>query len=204
MAIAESSNSPFDVDARFIEQNQKLNSKNVVKREGGPYTKSERDKRQQEVYKLHFEYGYSARKISELMKINRNTINGDIDYWFSKIYKNSSIFNPHAAIIITLERLDMQRTRLREQLDKTKTFQEKLALERLIYEIDCKISYIHNRLAESARAVNDLAVEKLNQWMKKNNREERYMTLFDKLYISKSAHEKISKIIKEDRLHYSP
>ena len=203
MAVAESSDLPFDVDAGFIEQNKKLNFKTVVKREGGPYTKSERDKRQQEVHKLHFEYGYSARKISELMKVNRNTINGDIDYWYSKIHKNTSVLNPEPTIIINMERLELQRTRLREQLDKTNVFQEKLALERLIYEIDCKILYVHNRLTESARAVNDLAVEKLNQWMKENKRKERYMTLFDKLYVSKSAYEKINKIINEDRLHYS-
>lgn len=196
----EETNSPFYVDAEFIEQNK--NFKNITKR-GGPYSRAERDKRQHEVYKLHFEYGYSARKISDLMKVNRNTVNGDIDYWYSKIYKNTKVFNPAPTIILNLERLELQRTRLREQLDKTNAFQERLALERLIYEIDCKIMHVHNRLAESARAVHDLAVEKLNRWMKDNKKEERYMTLFDKLFVSEKAYEKISKIINEDRLHSS-
>lgn len=40
-------------------------------------------KRQNEVYRLHFKRGYSAVKISEMMKINRNTINKDITYWYS-------------------------------------------------------------------------------------------------------------------------
>src|SRR5574338_502577 len=53
-------------------------------KKSGPYTKDEKIKRQNEVYKLHFEYGYSARRISEIMKINRNTINGDIRYWYAK------------------------------------------------------------------------------------------------------------------------
>jgi len=82
---------PFDVDEEFIKQNQNLNSKIIKK--GGPYTKTEREHRQQEVYRLHFEYGYSAKKISELMKINRNTINGDITYWYSKISKTKTIFS---------------------------------------------------------------------------------------------------------------
>ena len=47
----------------------------------GPYTKQELENRRNEVYRLHFEYRYSVRKIAELMKINRNTINGDIKHW---------------------------------------------------------------------------------------------------------------------------
>lgn len=195
MALEEA-DTPLDVDAEFIAQNEKLNKS----RKGGPYTKDERDKRMQEVHKLHFEYGYSARKISELMNVNRNTINGDIDYWYSKIHKSTNVFNPEAAIIISIQRLESQRSRLREQLDKTKTFQERLQLERLIYEIDCKILQIHSRLAESVKRVHDLSVEYLNKWLKDNKKEERYMKFFDKISVSEKASEKIEKIIKEDRL----
>lgn len=188
--------SPLDVDEEFIEQNEKL----YKSRKGGPYTKIERDKRMQEVYRLHFEYGYSARKISELMKVNRNTVNGDIDYWYSKIYKNTHIFNTEAAIIVNLERLEIQRSRLREYLDQTKSFQEKLAVERMMYDIDCKILYTVNRLAESEKRIMDRSTQKLNDWMKENKKTERYRTLFDLVSVSEKASEKILKIIKEDRL----
>jgi len=40
----------------------------VQKKKGGPYTKNEKTKRQNEVYRLHFERGYSAVKISDMMK----------------------------------------------------------------------------------------------------------------------------------------
>jgi predicted phosphohydrolase len=186
------------VDTEFIEENKKINSK--THRNGGPYSRSDRDKRRQEVYKLHFEYGYSARKISELMKMNRNTINGDIDYWYSKTSKNSNIFNPEGAIILNIQRLEIQRTRLREQLDKAKSFQERLALERLIYEIDCKILYTVNKLAESSKRIFDISTERLNQWMKKNKKDNRYLTLFDEISVSEKAHKRIEKIIKEDRM----
>lgn len=188
--------SPLDVDEEFIAQNEKLNKS----RKGGPYTKVERDKRMQEVHRLHFEYGYSARKISELMKVNRNTVNGDIDYWYSKISKNTNILNPENAILINIQRLEIQRSRLREQLDEAKSFQEKMALERLMYEIDCKILHTYDRLAESAKRLMDFSTEKLNLWMKKNNRTERYMSLSDKITVSEKANAKIEKIIKEDRL----
>ena len=68
------------------------------------------------------------------MKVNRNTIIGDVDYWYLKINKNTNIFNPEHAILVNLERLDIQRSRLREQLDKVIVFHEKLSLERLIYD----------------------------------------------------------------------
>ena len=69
----------LDVDSEFVESGKSTKTKQ--KKKGGPYSKDEKTKRLDEVYRLHFEYGYSARKISELMRVNRNTINGDIDYW---------------------------------------------------------------------------------------------------------------------------
>lgn len=191
----EETNSSFDIDPEFIVQNQKLKTK----RKGGPYAQIEKNKRMQEVHRLHFEYGYSARKISELMKVNRNTVNSDIDYWYSKIYRNTNILNPEVIVILNLERLEIQRSRLREQLDKTKTFQEKMALERLIYEIDCKILHIHNKLTDSVKRLKEFSTNTLNNWMKENKRDERYLTLYDRISVSKKARERIEKIIKEDR-----
>jgi hypothetical protein len=200
LALEESFNSPVDgIDLEFIKQDQKFYSGKIPKK-GGPYSKMEREKRREEVYRLHFEYGYSAKKISELMNVNRNTINGDVDYWYSKIDKNTNIFNPESVIIVNLERLNIQRSRLREQLDKVDSFQEKMSLERLIYDIDCKILYIHNRVAESSKRILDFSTENLNKWMKDNKREERYMKLYDKISVSEKALEKINKIIKEDRM----
>ena len=57
-------------------------SKNTLeklgKKKGGPYSKKDRNLRMEKVSRLHFEYGYSANKISELLNVNRNTINNDI------------------------------------------------------------------------------------------------------------------------------
>ncbi len=54
-------------------------------KKSGPYTKKEQDDRRQEVFKLHFEKGYSGVKISEILNANRNTINDDIRYWYSQL-----------------------------------------------------------------------------------------------------------------------
>jgi len=101
-------------------------------RHNGPYTKQQLEKRRNEVYRYHFEYGYSARKISELMSINRNTINGDIRHWYSKITKANDI-QPESAIFTILERLDIQRTRIREYIDQTSNISEKITIEKNNY-----------------------------------------------------------------------
>jgi hypothetical protein len=54
-------------------------------RNGGPYTKKEQEQRRSKVYNLHFEKGQSAVRISETIKVNRNTVNEDIKYWYSQI-----------------------------------------------------------------------------------------------------------------------
>jgi len=84
------------VSVQFIKDNQKHYKKisKSRKKKGGPYSKADRHTRRDDVYRLHFEHGYSALKISELMNINRNTINGDVDYWYSIILKDSNMFNP--------------------------------------------------------------------------------------------------------------
>ena len=184
----------------FLENKNHLQKINSQRKKGGPYSKHQKDKRREEVYRLHFDYGYSARKIADLMKVNRNTINGDIDYWYSKIIKNNNVFNPEFAIIVSLQRFEIQRSRLREQLDKTGHFQEKLALERLMYDIDSKISYTNNKLCESIQKVWDLSINHLNKWMKANKKTDRYLTLFDQMSVSDKANEKINKIINEDKL----
>ncbi|MCH7969211.1 MAG: hypothetical protein IH841_08215 [Thaumarchaeota archaeon] len=202
MALAEPNSgigNEFNISDDFIEANKKF-IPDTRRKKGGPYTKQEIIDRKNEVHRLHFEYGYSARKIADLMKVNRNTINGDVDYWYSKIVDNTNMVDPAYAIMVNLQRLDIQRSRLREQLDKTETFQEKLALERLILEIDSKILNTHNKLTNSARNLLDYSTERMNNWMKENKKDDRFLTSFDRISVSEKALEKIDKIIKQDRL----
>jgi len=190
------------VSKKFLKDNQVF-SQTILKsqkKKGGPYNKADRLARRNEVYRLHFEYGYSAMKISELMKIHRNTISGDIQYWYGKILKNTHIFDPEHAVILNIERLEIQRSRLRERLDKADSFQEKNILERLSFDIDCKILNTYHRLAESKIRMNEYSTNRMNRWLKENNKDERYLTVFDKITVSRKAYEKIKKIINEDDL----
>ncbi|MEX0657475.1 MAG: hypothetical protein WD154_08035 [Nitrosopumilaceae archaeon] len=169
--------------------------------DSGPYTKAEREKRRNEVYRLHFEYGYSARKISELMKINRNTINGDLNYWYTKIRTTKDLLQPEYLLVEKLERLEIQRTRLREAIDKDHaSVAEKITLERLIFDVDSKIINTYHRFAESFIKSDAWVTDRINDWMKKNRKEDRYVSLRDMSCVSEKTQNKINEILKQDRM----
>jgi len=188
------------VSSEFLKDNQTC-SKTISKsrkKKGGPYSKTDRQARREEVYKLHFEYGYSALKISELMKINRNTINGDIQYWYRKVVKNWRSSSPEFLVIKHIEQLELQRTRLREYLNKTKSFQEKLAIERMILDVESKIGHTQLKLCDSMEKVHKRGTKWLNEWMKKNNRQDRYISYGDMKRVPSKSYEKICGLIKNN------
>ena len=110
---------------------------------GGPYSKKDRDARIEEVGRLHFEYGYSANKISELIGANRNTVNSDIAQLFSALKEDwektptLSLLQSHVVSVFA------QKRRLREQLDSTEKTSERLAIEKLLLKVDLAICQFH-------------------------------------------------------------
>jgi DNA-binding CsgD family transcriptional regulator len=164
----------------------------------GPYTKQELEKRRNEVYRLHLEYGYSARKIADMMSINRNTINGDIHHWYSKVTKSND-GQAESTIFVILERLDVQRTRIREYLDTTSNISEKITIEKMILDLDYKIAQIHQKIFESSRAMMDFAIKFLNEHLKVQNQTQRYCTFGQKMAVSDPAIKRIDKIIAQDK-----
>lgn len=117
-------------------------AQSAQEKKGGPYTKNEQEDRRNEVYRLHFEHGYSAVKISQLMNINRNTINEDVKYLCSQSVKEFEKQEKGSLVLKQINRLEFSRDRLLDELDKQKMLGEKLDIEKLIFEIDNKTSYI--------------------------------------------------------------
>jgi len=188
------------ITEEFILENKNHYPKvNSQRRKGGPYSKQQRDKRREEVYRLCFEYGYTARKISELMKINRNTINGDIQYWYDKVVKNWNGLDPEFLVVKNIERLELQRTRLVENLHRTKIQQEKTNIERLVFDVESKILQTHLKVNASAEKAHKLATKWLNDWMMENNHKERYVSYGDVMRASSKTHEKIRNLLKNDK-----
>jgi len=117
-------------------------SKNM---KGGPYSPKDRDARIDEVWRLHFEYGYSAIKISELMGVNRNTINSDIKQLYLTLEENWKKTSAVSLLQNHIESAFSQKRRLREELDNTEKISEKLAIEKMILKVDSKINQIQLR-----------------------------------------------------------
>lgn len=114
---------------------------------GGPYTKQEQEQRRVKVYELYFEKGHSALKIAETLGVNRNTINSDIKYWYLQIRAQLGGQNVGAIVLKEIERLEIQRKRLLEQLEKQTDFASKVALEKMIFEIDSRIAGFASKMA---------------------------------------------------------
>jgi len=118
-------------------------SSEVQKRKGGPQTEFQRIKRQNHVSKLYFEYGYTAVKISELLKVNRNTINSDIGDLYLTFEKNWVTQSTISILQNNVISLMAQKSRLREELDIAKNLSEKLAIEKMILQIEITLHKFH-------------------------------------------------------------
>lgn len=128
------------LDSEFSQNGFKSKNSN-----GGPYSKKDRESRIENVCTLHFEYGYSAKKISELLGVNRNTVNDDIKKLYENLEENWKNTSTLTLLQNNLESLFAQKRRLREELDKTEKFSEKLAIEKMIFQIESKINQFQLR-----------------------------------------------------------
>jgi len=143
----------------------------VQEKKGGPYTKNEKIKRQNEVFRLHFELGYSAVKISEMMKVNRNTVNNDINYWYSVLSKEWKSYDVESWCMKQVHRLESQRSRLFRELDKVHETPMKLSIEKMILDIDTRIMNFISKFISSQNVSKYQAVASINSWAKeKKNR----------------------------------
>lgn len=184
------------IGSDFIKENGRVLKQDI--RKGGPYSKAQRTKRRNEVFKLHFDYGYSSLQISEMMKVNRNTINSDINFWYGRLSKEWESYDTESWYMKQMHRMETQRTRLMEQL-KQENLHDRLAIEKMILDIDAKITQTAIKISTSEQSVLDLAVRTLNDWAKEHKLDVAYIKSSDLNKVKGKTGEKIMKLIKEDR-----
>ena len=112
----------------------------LEKKKGGPHTKKDQEKRRNKVYALHFEKGYPAVKIAQMLGVNRNTINEDIRYWGKQIAGQFGKENLGETLCRQIERMDIQRKRLIDELDRQENISKRIQLEKLLFDIDCRVT----------------------------------------------------------------
>jgi len=116
---------------------------------GGPYTKKQQEERRIQVHHLHFEENKSAVKISELLNVNRNTINEDIRYWYSQLGNEMKAQDLTAKMTKQIQRMEIQRDRLLEELEVVDDIDEKTKLEKFIHHIDNKLVHVFMKMISS-------------------------------------------------------
>jgi len=107
-----------------------------------PYSKFDRLARRKEVARLHFDLGYPGSEIADLMKKNPKTIYNDIDQIYEKLAKDLDKLDLDNWIVKQLIRLEKQRGQLVQLLDKQDQFEKIITTQRLILEIDNRITNI--------------------------------------------------------------
>ena len=198
----------LEVPREFLEEEQKLcqtvpKLHNVVtdKVKNGPYASHRKKTRRDKVYKLHFEYGYSARKIATMIKANRNTVNSDISFWYGQIQKDDDKISRDDWMNKILCRFESRRVRLMKQLEKTESLSDSLLIEKMINEIDTKTMQIMIKLDFNTQINYDRVMKIFNEFLKENGYKERYMLWGQALRISAENSEKVKRIVRSDRLH---
>lgn len=93
-------------------------------------------------------------------------------------------------------------TRLVEYLDKTKDISEKIPIEKLVFDIDAKITQIYQKISESTNKIYGFGLNYFNNHLKSQNQNERYLTFRGKMSVSKDAYTKIGRIIEQDKKNY--
>lgn len=180
----------------FIKETDKVSKQDI--RKGGPYGKAQRSQRRNEVFKLHFDYGYSSLQISEMMKVNRNTINSDINFWYGRLLKEWNSYDIDSWCMKQMHRMEMQRTRLMEQL-KQEDLHDTLAIEKMILDIDTKMTQTVVKIITSQQVQHDLIVNTLNDWAKEHEIDGSFIKSLDLTKVGRKTGEKIDKLLKEDR-----
>ena len=170
----------------------------ISQKKGGPYPKSEQKRRVEEVYKLHFDYGYSRRKIADFLNINRGTINRDVMSLYNDIGTRRKDFDAESSVIKSIERFEIQRRRLRRELDNVESVKERIIIGKFIFDIDSKIANFEIRIAEAKKNIVSLAADLANKKMEQLKKNKRFVPRDIFWQVSTKARDKIMKIYNED------
>jgi hypothetical protein len=192
----------FEIDQEFIEENKKVNLVRHMqnyKHKFAPFTRSQRRKRRMEVYRLHFEKGIPAIRIADMMKVDRNTINNDLKILYNKMLND---YSPDQIILEDilqkqLVRLETQRDRLGLYLCDIKDINSKVAIERLIADIDFKLIGVIERINQNLVRFWNQLIKQINKAAENEKLNTRYTSLFELNRISIDSRKSLDELKEE-------
>jgi len=134
-----------------------------------------------------------------MIKVNRNTINSDITYWYSQLKKEDSKVSAEDWINKMLYRLETKRTRLMEKLDKAISLDDSLLLEKMLYEIDIKIIQIIMKIQNTNQSIYNRTTNMFNNWLEEHNYKERYVLCGQRLKVTSGTRENTKRLIQLEK-----
>jgi predicted DNA-binding protein YlxM (UPF0122 family) len=181
-----------EVTPEFIEENKRIQLGKTRQKSGGPYTKAERAKRRNEVYRLHFDLGFSATEIAEAMKVNRNTISDDLRLLYREVAAEAPDYELY--LYRQMARLESQRKRVLSYLLHTESVDARLAVERLVADIDFRMLNVATKVEYSAAEFWNKVMDTYNQVAERKGLDYRVASLFQLMKVSISARKDLDSI----------
>src|SRR3989304_7809068 len=123
-------------DDDWIHQNPAHKEIKKSTKRDGPYSKIKREKIIDKIASWYIDFNYSARQIAKITDSNRNTVNRYIKSLNLEIVKGIGSENLNFRIFKQMQSFELQKTRLREDLDNTKERKEKREIEKLLLKND--------------------------------------------------------------------
>ena len=136
-----------------------------------------------------------------MINANRNTVNSDISFWYGQMQKDGDRTSGIDSINKIFCRLESRRVRLMEKLEKTESLGDWLLIEKMINEIDTKTMQTLVKLEATEKTSYDRVMKTVNEFLKNNGYEERYVLWGQTISMSNENSAKVKKIIESDRLH---
>lgn len=187
-------------DKTFKKDGTKIDNNLVKPRQKfAPYTPAERKKRRLEVYKLHFEHGMPATRISELMNVDRNTITNDLKFLYRQGLNDYSIDDMSLDDVVEkqLVRLETQRDRLGLYLSDATDVTNKVTIERLIADIDFRVLAAIEKINHNTGQFWNQIIRAANKIAQSHNLSIRYTSLFELQKISIDSRKSLDEIREE-------
>lgn len=186
------------VTPEFIEEGRRSQLDTTIPKAGGPYSKGQRRKRRQEVFRLHFELGLPAIKIAEMLHINRHTVNQDIKWLYEKMCQDIEGDDFNGYFGKQLVRLETQRSRLMSYLSESKELETKLAVERQLADHDFRLATMVEKFKQNTFAFWDEVAKKINELAEAEGLQTGYNTVYELQKIPKAKRKMIDRAIEEE------
>ena len=136
------------------------------------------------------------------MKVDRNTINNDLKILYREALYD---YNPDMSLDDMLQkqlvRLERQRDRLCLYLSEAKDISSKIALERLIGDIDFKLIAAIYKVGHNVGRFWEEIIKELNKVAENQKLDKRYTSIFELREISVDSRKSLNKL-KEDVLKW--